>query len=60
MQALLEHAKGILSDPTLRSAAIGLASLVAAWLAEVVICRSLAIAAKKTTTDVDDKVIAAL
>ncbi|MCP4448485.1 MAG: mechanosensitive ion channel family protein [Myxococcales bacterium] len=41
-------------------ARIVLASLVAAWLAEVVICRSLAAAARKTETDLDDRLIATL
>jgi small-conductance mechanosensitive channel len=60
LESLLENAKEILEDPTLRSVAIGIAALIAAWLAEVIICRSLAIAAKKTTTDLDDHVIEAL
>ncbi len=60
MQSLLDYAKSILEDQILRSVALTLASLVAAWLAELIICRGLAIAAKKTVTDLDDQVIAAI
>lgn len=60
VQSLMEHAKGIIADPALRSVAIAALSLLAAWLIEVIICRGLAIAARKTTTELDDKVIAAL
>lgn len=60
MESLLEHAKEILLDSNLRSVAIAIASLIAAWLAEFIICRGLAVAAKKTTTDLDDLVIAML
>ena len=60
MQALLDQTEQILKDPTLRSLAIFIGSLFAAWLAEVIICRSLATAASKTKTDLDDKIIATI
>ncbi len=60
MEWLIEYAEGIFEDRWLRAAAISFIALVAAWLTEVVICRGLAVAARKTTTDLDDKVIEAL
>ena len=61
MQELLNQAEDLLAEyVALRSASIMVGALIASWLAEVVICRSLAAAASKTTTDFDDKLIAAL
>jgi small-conductance mechanosensitive channel len=56
----MEHVQGIFADPKLRTTTIIFLSVFAAWIAEVIICRGLAIAARKTTTELDDKVIAAL
>ena len=61
MEALLDQVKDLLMEhPLLRSAAITVAAVVAASLAEIVISRSLAAAAAKTTTTLDDNLIAAL
>ncbi len=61
MQSLLTQAENLLVEHSfIRSATIVVASLIAAWLAEVLICRGLAAAARKTTTDLDDKLIAVL
>lgn len=50
----------MLEVPTLRSVTIFIASIFAAWIAEVIICRGLAAAASKTRTDLDDKIIATI
>lgn len=60
MHELYNQAAAIFEDHTLRTVVTALASLVAAWLAELIICRGLAVAARKTTTDLDDHVIEAL
>ncbi len=61
MEELLTQAEDLLAKYSLlRSAAIMLAALLASWIAEVVICRTLAAAASKTATDLDDKLIATL
>jgi small-conductance mechanosensitive channel len=60
VQSLLDHAESILQDPTLRSVAVFLASILAAWITEFVICRTLAALAGKTQTDLDDKIIQAI
>ncbi len=52
-ELLNEHAE-------LRSACIAVGALIASWIAEVAICRTLAAAAARTVTDLDDKLIAAL
>ncbi len=61
MQELLNRAEILLDEYSLlRSGTIALGALLASWIAEVVICRSLAAAASKTRTDLDDKLIATL
>lgn len=61
MQELLTQAEDLLDQhAVLRSVTIMVGALIASWLAEVVICRSLAAAASKTETDFDDRLIAAL
>lgn len=61
MQEILTQAEDLLAhNELLRSASIVLGALIASWLAEFVICRSLAAAASRTATDIDDKLIAAL
>ena len=61
VHSLLTHAEDLLAQyASLRSAAIFVASLVVAFIAEWILVRLLAAAARKTVTDLDDKVIALL
>jgi MscS family membrane protein len=60
VQALLDQAAKILEDPILRSVITAFGALIAAWLAELIVCRTLAVAARKTVTKLDDQVIAAI
>jgi len=61
VQELLNHVEDLLSEySVLRSICIMLGALIASWIAEVVICRTLAAAASKTATEIDDKLIATL
>ena len=56
MEALLE----LFSIPLVKSAAVILGSVIVAWVVEVLIVHTLAVAAKKTKTDVDDAIVEVL
>ncbi len=61
MEELFSHIDQLLDEHAeLRSVCIAIGALIASWIAEVAICRTLAAAAAKTATDLDDKLIAAL
>ncbi|KIG13054.1 Potassium efflux system KefA protein / Small-conductance mechanosensitive channel [Enhygromyxa salina] len=53
MESLLE----LLDDPLVQAAGIIVGSIIAAWLVELAISATLAKAAAKTKTDVDDKIV---
>ncbi len=60
MQELVTRGQELLEKPGMLSALIMIGSVIVAWLAEVIISRSLAAFARNTTTELDDHVIAAL
>jgi MscS family membrane protein len=53
MDALLD----LLQEPLIHAAAVIIGSIVAAWLMELLITKTLAAAASKTKTDLDDKIV---
>jgi MscS family membrane protein len=53
MEALLE----LLQDPLIHASVVVVGSIIAAWLVELVITKTIAVAASKTQTDLDDKII---
>ncbi len=53
MEVILE----LIQEPLIQSAGVIIGSIIAAWLIELLITKTLAAAAAKTKTDVDDKVV---
>ncbi|HLT36782.1 MAG TPA: hypothetical protein VK034_10860, partial [Enhygromyxa sp.] len=47
----------LLQEPLIHAAAVIIGSIVAAWLVELLITKTLAAAAAKTKTDMDDKIV---
>jgi MscS family membrane protein len=53
MEVVLE----LLQDPLIHASVVVVGSIVAAWLIELIITKTIAVAASKTQTDLDDKII---
>lgn len=60
MEDLWLRADELLDEPHILSLAIFLGSILVAWLAEVVISRSLALLARRSNTELDDQIISVL
>lgn len=53
----MDMIRELLDQPMIQAAGVVIASIIAAWVIELVIARTFAAAAAKTRTDVDDKII---